>query len=458
MDERKKTGELPRLLLAAAHSGSGKTMLTMGILAALARRGIPLAAFKSGPDYIDPMFHSRVLGIPARNLDGYFTDADTLRMLFSRSAAGAGGLSLIEGAMGYFDGAGLGGMQASACELAQTLSAPVVLVVDAAGMSLSAAAVLQGFLSFVTPSQIRGVIFNRMSKAVYDAVRPQVEAMGVRACGYLPRLRGMELESRHLGLVTPQEMQALRAYTERLADAVEQTVDLDALLTLAKGAPALSWREQRLPRLREPLTVAVARDRAFCFLYEDNLDYLRALGAKIRFFSPLSDARLPEHTDVVLLSGGYPELYARELSENEAMRKTIRQAYADGVYILAECGGFLYLGQTLESMDGAVYPMCGVLSGQGFRTERLQRFGYIELTPQGGGTAVRGHEFHYFDSTDNGAAMHAKKPYRETAWDCMHASEHLLAGFPHLSYYSAPSFLYERLERYTAYRREKKEA
>ena len=447
-----RTTKAPRLVLAATHSGSGKTMLTMGLLAAWKRRGVPLAAFKCGPDYIDPMFHSRVLGVPTRNLDGYFTDPDTTRALFARSAAPEDGISLIEGVMGYFDGAGLHTMQASACELAETLDAPVVLIVDAAGMSLSVAAIVKGFLTYREPSHIAGVIFNRMSQTVYEAVRPQIEAMGVRACGYVPRLMGMELPSRHLGLVTPQELKDLRAYTDRLADQLAQTVDLDALSALAHGAEPVTWSEPVLPQLSKELWISVARDEAFCFFYEDNLEYLKRIGAGLQFFSPLHDIVLPEHTDVLLFPGGYPELYAQALSENEPMRRAVYQALERGCYVLAECGGFLYLTKTLEDMDGHRYPMVGWMDAGARATGRLQRFGYIELTPQplsAEDTSIRGHEFHYFDTDDNGADFLAKKPFRDVSWSCMHASGRGLIGFPHLYYYSNPMFLYGRLEQYT---------
>lgn len=451
--QSKRTTKAPRLVLAATHSGSGKTMITMGLLAAWKRLGVPLAAFKCGPDYIDPMFHSRVLGVPTRNLDGYFTDTDTTRTLFARSAAPADGISLIEGVMGYFDGAGLHTMQASACELAETLDAPVVLIIDAAGMSLSAAAIVKGFLTYREPSHIAGVIFNRMSQAVYEAVRPQIEAMGVRACGYVPRLQDMELPSRHLGLVTPQELEDLRAYTDQLADRLAQTIDLDALSALAHGAAPVTWTEPVLPQLSRELRISVARDEAFCFFYEDNLEYLKRIGARLQFFSPLHDSALPEHTDVLLFPGGYPELYARALSQNESMRLAVYQALSAGCYVLAECGGFMYLVKTLEDMEGHTYPMVGWIDAGARATGRLQRFGYIELTPQAvaaGATSIRGHEFHYFDTDDNGTDFLAKKPFRDVSWSCMHASDRGLIGFPHLYYYSNPLFLYERLEQYIA--------
>ena len=439
---------IPRLVLAAPHSGSGKTMITMGLLAAFQKRGVKLASYKCGPDYIDPMFHGRVLGIPTRNLDTYFTDADTTRMLFVQGQTEETELSLIEGVMGYYDGAGLATEIGSTYELANVLEAPVVLIIDAAGMSLSAVAVLKGFLEYRELNRIKGVLFNRMSKQVYEEIRPEVELLGVCPLGYVPRLSDMELPSRHLGLVTPGELCDLRTYTEKLAERIEETVDLDALFAVAQNAPELTWNPVTLPKLSQTLHVSVARDEAFCFLYEDNLKYLREIGAKVQFFSPLYDTELPEGTEVLLLTGGYPELYARELSENEVMRRSIRGALENGVYALAECGGFLYLTEQLEDMKGHSYPMAGWIPAKAFQTKKLGRFGYIELTPQEGGAQIRGHEFHYFDTTDNGSDFIARKPFRDVRWECMHASERGLIGFPHLYYYSNPTFLAGRLEQY----------
>lgn len=439
--------KIPRLLLAAPGSGSGKTMLTMGLLAAFVRRGVRPFAFKCGPDYIDPMFHTRVLGMPAKNLDGYFTDEQTTRMLFGESCSErACDLALIEGVMGYYDGAGLSTEKGSSFELAQTLSAPVVLVVDAQGMGQSVLALLEGFLRHKTDSRIKGVIFNRMSAGAYEAVAGKVRGLGVEPFGYVPKLSGMELKSRHLGLVTPEELSDLKGYADALAQAVERTVDLDGLLGLARDVRPLVWEKKALPRLSEPLRISVARDEAFCFLYEDNLRYLREIGAELMFFSPLRDERLPEGTDALLFPGGYPELYAKRLSGNTRMLDAVRGALAAGAYVLAECGGFLYLTKELLDLKGNTYPMVGWLSARAFWTEKLQRFGYVELSPKAGGQAVRGHEFHYYDTTDNGEDFTAKKPYRDVSWACMHASLRGLAGFPHLYYYSSPDFLSERLE------------
>lgn len=440
--------QIPRLILAAAHSGSGKTMITMGLLAAFQKRGISLVSYKCGPDYIDPMFHSRVLGLPTKNLDTFFTDVDTTRMLFAKGQTEETQLALVEGVMGYYDGAGLATEVGSTYELANVLDAPVVLIIDAAGMSLSAVAVLKGFLEYRMPSRIKGVLFNRMSRHVYEAIRPEVETLGICACGYVPRLSDMELPSRHLGLVTPQELNDLKAYTEKLAECIAETVDIDALLALAHSVPEFTWKPMKFPKLSKPLRVSVSRDEAFCFLYEDNLNCLCEIGAQVQYFSPLHDEVLPEGTEVLLLTGGYPELYARELSSNEPMRRSILAALKNGVYVLAECGGFLYLTEQLEDMEGHSYPMTGWIPAKSFRTKKLSRFGYIELTPQSGGEQIRGHEFHYFDTTDNGSGFVAKKPFRDVKWECMHASERALIGFPHLYYYSNPAFLVERLEQY----------
>ena len=440
--------QIPRLILAAPHSGSGKTMITMGLLAALQKRGVKLASYKCGPDYIDPMFHSRVLGLPTRNLDTYFTDADTTRMLFAQDQKEGTELSLIEGVMGYYDGAGLATETGSTYELANVLEAPVVLIIDAAGMSLSAVAVLKGFLKYREPNRIMGVLFNRMSKQVYEAIRPEVEALGIRACGYVPRLSDMELPSRHLGLVTPEELENLTEYVDQLAERIAQTVDLDALYALAHTAPEFNWKPVTLPKLSRTLHVSVARDEAFCFLYEDNLKFLREIGAKVQFFSPLHDKQVPKGTEVLLLPGGYPELYAEQISNNIAMRQSVYAALDAGISVLAECGGCLYLTDRLEDMEGHSYPMTGWIHADAFQTNKLGRFGYIELTPKAGGAKIRGHEFHYFDTTDNGSDLVAKKPFRDVKWECIHASGRALIGFPHLYYYSDPAFLTERLERY----------
>ena len=436
----------PRLLFAAPASGSGKTTVVCGLLRALKNRGKGVRAFKCGPDFIDPLFHETVVGVPSGTLDLFFSDQDQLKRLYCRHAAGAD-LCLIEGVMGYYDGLGAATDRASSYAVARALDAPVVLIVDGRGQSLSALATLEGFLRFREDSRIRGVLFNRMSESVYNALKPQVEALGVRPLGYVPKAPEVMVESRHLGLVTPGEIEDLGQKLDALAALLERTVDMEGLLALAGSAPALEAPPAApippLPRTR----IAVARDQAFCFLYRDNLDLLADYGAELIFFSPLHDDALPAGAQGLILPGGYPELHARALSENESMRRSVREAIQNGLPCLAECGGFLYLHRELEDMEGRSWPMAGVLDARAYRTPRLGRFGYITLTAKAdtaflpAGETVRGHEFHYFESESCGDALHAQKPTGSRGWDCGHSRGNLLMGFPHLYYPSDPQLI-----------------
>ena len=436
----------PRLLFAAPASGSGKTTVVCGLLRAFKNRGKGVRAFKCGPDFIDPLFHETVVGVPSGTLDLFFSDQDQLKRLYCRHAAGAD-LCLIEGVMGYYDGLGAATDRASSYAVARALDAPVVLIVDGRGQSLSALATLTGFLRFREDSRIRGVLFNRMSEGVYSALKPEVEKLGVRPLGFVPKAPELMIESRHLGLVTPGEIEDLGQKLDALAALLERTVDMEGLLALAGSAPALEAPPAPpippLPRTR----IAVARDQAFCFLYRDNLDLLADYGAELIFFSPLHDDALPAGAQGLILPGGYPELHARALSENESMRRSVREAIQNGLPCLAECGGFLYLHRELEDMEGRSWPMAGVLDARAYRTPRLGRFGYITLTAKAdtaflpAGEIVRGHEFHYFESESCGDALRAQKPTGSRGWDCGHSRGNLLMGFPHLYYPSDPQLI-----------------
>ncbi len=432
----------PRILFAAPSSGGGKTTVVCGILRALKNRGRAVFAFKCGPDYIDPMFHERVIGVKSGTLDLFFSDEEQLIRLYAQNAEDAD-CAVIEGVMGYYDGLSAASEQASSFAVAKALHAPVVLIVDAKGQSLSALATLKGFLEFQPDSGIVGVIFNRMSEPVFAALKPAVEAMGAVPIGYVPRSDALMIESRHLGLVTPDAVQGLSEKLDALAALLENTLDFDALDRLMRSAPELTVPAVPVTPKLSPVTVAIARDEAFCFLYRDNLALLKRYGAELRFFSPLHDDRLPDGAQALILPGGYPELYAKQLSGNVAMRKAVKSAIEGGMPTLAECGGFLYLHDALEDMDGVSHPMCGVIRASAFRTQKLNRFGYITLSPKSdsaffaAGETVRAHEFHYFESGNSGEAFSAVKP-NGRAWTCMHANGNLLAGFPHLFYESNP--------------------
>lgn len=442
---------MPRILLGAAASGSGKTMITCGILQALVNRGLKVSSFKCGPDYIDPMFHTTVIGTRSRNLDTFFTGENLTNYLFAKNAAGTD-ISVMEGVMGYYDGLGGISTEASAYDLARVTRTPAVLIVNTKGMSLSVLAQIKGFLEYRENSQIQGVILNQMSPMIYQEVRQLIEEqLPVKVYGYVPVIGDFVLESRHLGLVMPEEVEGLSRKVKGLAAVMEESLDMDELIRLAQTAPGPVYEKPEIPSMfdtaqdscqKPAVTIAVARDSAFCFYYQDNLDLLAKMGAELVEFSPIKDSHLPEHADGLLLGGGYPELFAKELSENISMLESIRQAVGRGMPLMAECGGFMYLHNRMEGMDGVSYSLAGVIDGEAYRTEKLGRFGYIELTANedqmaaAAGETVRGHEFHYFDSTSCGGSFLARKPLRKRSWNCIHGTDTMTAGFPHLHYYS----------------------
>ena len=436
----------PRLVFAAPASGSGKTTVTCGILQALKNRGKKVFSFKCGPDYIDPMFQEKVIGVRSGTLDLFFSGEETMRRLFCRNSAGAD-ISVIEGVMGFYDGLATATDEASTYHVAKVLQAPVILIVNARGQALSALAELEGFLKFRPDSGIRGVIFNQMSEHVFKALEPEVRKLGVLPVGYLPKVNDLVIESRHLGLVTPGEIDDLSDRLQKLASMLEQTVDFDAMLRLAEESSELnSPSEPAVPDM--PKTkIAVAKDEAFCFLYKDNLALLENLGAELLYFSPIHDETVPEGAQGLILPGGYPELYAKELSGNRLMLASVAEAINKGMPCLAECGGFLYLHRELEDMNGIYWPMVGIIDAKAWRTDRLGRFGYITLTSNGDnwllpeGEQIRAHEFHYFESGDCGTDLHAQKPVGKRSWDCTHIQGNLVAGFPHMYYESDPKFV-----------------
>ena len=464
--------KIPRILLAAGASGSGKTLITCGLLQALVNRGLKVASFKCGPDYIDPMFHSRVIGTRSRNLDTFFTDGDRTRYLLAKNASDCE-IAVMEGVMGYYDGVGGITSRASAYDLASTTDTPVILIVNSRGMSVSLAAYVKGFLEYKKDSHICGVIFNQMSPMLYPRMKKLLEEeLSVKVLGYVPKVEDCVIESRHLGLVLPEEIPELKSRLQKLSEVLEKTLDIDGILELAGEAPELAAPETEMLiqkdtafgyRTEEKVRIGVADDEAFCFFYADNLNLLEQMGAELVRFSPIHDRELPEDLDGLLLSGGYPELNGEALEENQKMCTRIREVILDGMPCLAECGGFMYLHQEMEDMEGKQRRVCGVIPGRAYRTPKLNRFGYITLTEKQdtGLGEIPAHEFHYFDSTDCGTDFHASKPASTRGWDCMHYEGRLMAGFPHLYYYGNPKvpvhFLKNALE-YKKERRQKKDA
>ena len=431
-----------QFLLAAPRSGSGKTTMTCALLMALKRRGCAPCAFKSGPDYIDPMFHRAVLGVESRSLDLFFSAPETVRTLYARGAAGHGA-AVCEGAMGFYDGLGGVSDRASAWHLADTLDLPVLLVVEPKGQSLTLAAELKGLVNFRTPSHIAGILLNNCTARMHALLAPMLEKeTGLPVLGFLPKLPEAVIGSRHLGLYTAAEVENLQQKLALLADAAEEHIDWPRLLALCeKEPPALPVQPETPPaRVR----IAVAQDKAFCFIYAETLEAFRDTGAEVVFFSPLRDTALPENIGGLYLPGGYPELHARELSENTSLLREIKQKIESGLPTAAECGGFLYLGQSLTDAEGQSWPMAGVLPGEAKDAGRLVRFGYATLSADSDSMLFRAgesfpiHEFHHWDSTANGTALAAKKPVGGAAWRCGFIDEHFYAGFPHLYWAGTP--------------------
>ena len=437
--------KVPRILLAAGASGSGKTLITCGLLQVLVNRGLKTASFKCGPDYIDPMFHSRVIGTKSRNLDTFFTDKEITRYLLCQNAADCE-ISVMEGVMGFYDGVAGTTTRASAYDLACVTDTPVILIVNSRGMSVSLAAYVKGFMEYRKDSHIEGVIFNQMSSMLYPRMKKLLEdELGVRVLGYVPKVEDCVIESRHLGLVLPDEIPELQANLQRLSEILEKTLDIGGIIQVAEGAPEIEAQEPILDFcVKKPLRIGVADDEAFCFFYEDNFRILEKMGAELVHFSPVRDQKLPCGLDGLLLYGGYPELNGRELENNTSMREDIKKALDAGMPCMAECGGFMYLHDEMEGMDGNIYHMAGVIPGKAYRTPRLNRFGYVTLTQKQTvlGADMLGeipaHEFHYFDSENCGKAFLAKKPESSRQWECIHGTETMLAGFPHLYYYGNP--------------------
>lgn len=441
----------PRVMFAAMRSGSGKTTVTCGVLAALKKQNIKVQAYKCGPDYIDPMFHRTVLGIDTGNLDTFFAGADAIGHILVRDLRDAE-MCVMEGVMGYYDGVGGTTTMASSYELSKVTKTPVVLIVDAKGASVTLAATIRGIMEYKKDSRIAGVILNRVSPMFYSRLKQVIETeCGIPVLGYLPEDTSFVVPSRHLGLLQPDEMQKQRDWVETVAEAVMKTIDINGIFEIAAQAETLQIQKpvdvSHDCKFPAGYRIGVARDAAFSFYYRENLRMLEDMGAELVYFSPLADAHVPK-VDALILGGGYPELYAKQLYDNWSMRASVRQALETGMPCHAECGGFLYLGKSLADAEGNVYEMVGFLDGAGFRTERLQRFGYVELAPQDAGvfavnTVLRGHEFHYWDSTDCGDACLAWKPLsKQKTYPCMVKKKGTFAGFPHLYYVGAEAFFY----------------
>ncbi|MCM1024233.1 MAG: cobyrinate a,c-diamide synthase [Prevotella sp.] len=440
-----------RIIIGGTNSGCGKTTVTCGILQALCKRGLKVSSFKCGPDYIDSMFYEKIIGAKANNLDSFFCNNDVLKFLLYDNGKNSD-ISVIEGVMGFYDGYCDRGSAFSVSEITETSA---VIVVDCKGMSGSIGAVIKGFLDYRKPNNIAGFIFNRLPERLVDFVKEICIELDTEFLGYMP-LNDFIIESRHLGLITANEIADIKYKINRLGELAEKHILIDRIIKISNKifpkyiAPGI----QKISCGILP-TIAVSNDEAFCFEYAENLSLLEKMGCKIKYFSPLTDKEIPENSCGLILCGGYPELYAEQLSENKSIIKDIYQKIKSGLPTIAECGGFMYLHKCLENDDGMEYECIGIILGRTFKTEKLQRFGYIEMTAENDnllckkGEKILAHEFHYWDSSSPGKNFTAKKSDGRS-WKCIHAYKNLYAGFPHLYFYSnikiAESFIKKCIE------------
>lgn len=431
---------MPRILIAGANSGCGKTSVTCGILKALTDRGLCVQSYKCGPDYIDPMLHSHITGRACRNLDPFFSTGEELRWLMAKDSADAD-FTVAEGVMGYYDGLGTSCVKSTWTVSAET-ETPTILVFNAKGMAHTMLPLLKGLVTY-RKNPVRGVILNRCSKGMYALMRPEIEReLGVAVVGYFPQTEGIHIGSRHLGLMTAAEIDNLDEIVARLGETAAQCIDLDLLLNIAQEAEALpTVKRPQIPE-RKRAKIAVAWDKAFCFYYKENLEILEQLGAELAFFSPVADATLPEGTDGIYLGGGYPETYRKALAANASMRAAIRGAVEEGKPLIAECGGFMYACDHLVETDGSAAPMLGLIDTDVHMTKRLSmQFGYVTLRARydtaffSEGTEIRAHEFHYSKAERRGESCEIRK-YSGKSWTGLYARGNVLAGYPHFYFHN----------------------
>jgi cobyrinic acid a,c-diamide synthase len=452
----------PRLVIAGTHSGVGKTSVVLGLMGALRGRGVHVQGFKVGPDFIDPMYHRQVTGAPSYNLDSWLMGRDGVRRAFAKVAPSQG-VSIIEGVMGMFDGRS-NGPEGSTAEVARLLRAPVVLVIDVGGMSRSAAAIVQGYARFERGARIVGVLLNQVGgMRHYQLVKAAIEdEAGVAVWGYLPWDRTLVLPERHLGLVPVEEAAAFQQVCAQLGETAARYMDLDPLLAAAQAALPLEVPDEERADVRGPRArIGVARDAAFNFYYEANLLWLRRCGAELIEFSPLADPALPPDLDGLYLGGGFPEVFAKRLSENRPFLDSLHRVHRAQMPIYAECGGLMYLVEAIQDQSGTGYPMAGVLPGTCRLTDRLQNFGYKEavslrdslLGPAG--LRTRGHEFHYsrWEGRPEGKSLYRTRSSHGDEADEGYGEGHLAASYVHLHFDACPQVAEALVEGAAAFRR-----
>jgi cobyrinic acid a,c-diamide synthase len=446
-----------RLVIAGVSSGVGKTTFTIGLMAALKKRGLNVQGFKCGPDYIDTSFHTAVTERPSRNVDSWMFTKDVMKEVYIQGSNGAD-ISIIEGVMGFYDGKSATSNQGSTAEISMLLDCPTVLVVDCSKMARSAAAIVKGYQLLEPRVNIVGVIANKVgSSGHYKIIKEAVEQeCGVPVCGYLLNDSSVKMPERHLGLVPSIERGDLNALFLKLAELVENTIDVNKLLQLSMRKPLESNVTDSIFKQRpsKGVKLAIAKDRAFSFYYQENLELLEAYGAECLYFSPLKGEPIPEEADGLYIGGGFPEQFAKELSEQGAVTQSIKKRIEQGLPTLAECGGFMYLAESIETLEGKQYPMVGVIPGKIKMGDKLAAIGYREITGLPGNflfndkLIARGHEYHYssyYSSNTSRYSYHTKGVFGEGNEGYL--TNNLIAGYTHIHFASCPELVENFIEK-----------
>lgn len=423
--------KISRILISAFSSGSGKTTFTMGLLRLLQKKGIKVSSYKCGPDYIDTMFHAKALGIPSRNIDLFLSDDNTVKNILAE----AENLAVIEGVMGFYDGIAFTDT-ASASHISSITDTPCILIVDVKGKSATLKALITGMIHY-RKNNIKGIILNKISKASYPVYKNMIESeLPVKVFGYMPELKDCTLKSRHLGLITAEEMADINNIIDKIAEELEKSIDLEFILDTAEKAPDLEYDTLEI-NLIGRCRIGIAYDKAFCFHYADNIKVLEKMGAEIVYFSPLEDKALPENLDGLIFYGGYPELYLEKLSSNKSFIESLKKVYNNKIPLIAECGGFMYISQSIDNVE-----MASLIKGSCTMTNKLQNFGYVDITSHKDSMLFKkresfpAHEFHYSIIDEPYSDCIMRKPKSLKSWQGVYLSDHVYAGYPHLYFLS----------------------
>ncbi len=446
----------PGIIIAGTSSGSGKTTVTSAIMSILKEK-LNVQPFKTGPDYIDPQFHTAITGNFSRNLDSWMLEEDTIKYLYRKNSENAD-ISVIEGVMGLFDGFGIDHNHGSTAHIARILNLPVILTVDGRGVSSSIAATIKGFKEFDEKLNIAGVILNKIhGDRHYQLLKKAIEKYTtVPVLGYLNFSKDIELSERHLGLVPQGEVDDFNTRLITLRDIAARTLDIEKIVETAnkhsKYIPLLP-SPMAIKKVSAPVKIAVAYDQAFNFYYKDNLDLLESCGIEISYFSPMKDKTLPHDISGMILGGGFPEVFASQLSENTHIKNAIVNALSEGLPCYAECGGFMYLCRSIKDFEGMTHKMTGWFNMDSEMTSRLQRFGYINIEfskdtvigPRS--TTVKAHEFHrsvVHEGSNKPVYSITKKYFDDSIknWKCGFTRKNTIGGYPHIHFYAAPEIVF----------------